>query len=99
MTTLITLAGKTPAIDESAWLAPTATIVGNASVGPGVGVFYGAVLRADTESIDMGAHSNLQDNAVLHADPGFPTSIGDFVSIGDGAVLHAAPWATVPSSA
>ncbi|MFF5792537.1 gamma carbonic anhydrase family protein [Paeniglutamicibacter sp. NPDC012692] len=88
MTTIITLAGKAPAIDESAWLAPTAAIVGNASVGAGTGVFYGAVIRADMESIGMGAHSNLQDNAVLHADPGFPARIGDFVSIGHGAVLH-----------
>lgn len=88
MTTIITLAGKAPEIEDSAWLAPTAAIIGNASVGAGTGVFYGAVLRADMESIRMGEHSNLQDNAVLHADPGFPTSIGDFVSIGHGAVLH-----------
>ncbi|MBV1777526.1 gamma carbonic anhydrase family protein [Paeniglutamicibacter sp. ABSL32-1] len=88
MATIITLDGKTPEIDDTAWLAPTAAIIGNAGVGPGSGVFYGAVLRADTESIRMGEHSNLQDNAVLHADPGFPTRIGNFVSIGHGAVLH-----------
>lgn len=88
MATIIALADKAPAIDVSAWLAPTASVIGNATVGPGASVFYGAVIRADMESIDVGAHSNLQDNAVLHSDPGFPTTIGDFVSIGHGAVLH-----------
>jgi carbonic anhydrase/acetyltransferase-like protein (isoleucine patch superfamily) len=85
---LISLGNRVPQVDPSAWIADTATIVGDVTVGPGTGVFYSAVLRADMESVSVGAGSNIQDGAVLHADPGFPARIGDEVSVGHGAVLH-----------
>jgi carbonic anhydrase/acetyltransferase-like protein (isoleucine patch superfamily) len=85
---LISLGDRVPRVDPSAWVADTATVVGDVTVGPGAGIFYSAVLRADMESVVVGADSNIQDGAVLHADPGFPARIGDEVSIGHGAVLH-----------
>jgi carbonic anhydrase/acetyltransferase-like protein (isoleucine patch superfamily) len=85
---VIPLGDRVPHVDPSAWLADTATVVGDVTLGPGTGVFYSAVLRADMESVTVGAGSNIQDGAVLHADPGYPPRIGDDVSVGHGAVLH-----------
>jgi carbonic anhydrase/acetyltransferase-like protein (isoleucine patch superfamily) len=85
---LIPLGDRVPHVDPSAWIADTATVVGDVTIGPGTGIFYSAVLRADMESVTVGAGSNIQDGAVLHADPGFPARIGDDVSVGHGAVLH-----------
>jgi carbonic anhydrase/acetyltransferase-like protein (isoleucine patch superfamily) len=85
---LISLGDRTPDVAASAWVADTATVVGDVTVGPGTGIFYSAVLRADMESVTIGTDCNVQDGAVLHADPGFPARIGDEVSIGHGAVLH-----------
>jgi carbonic anhydrase/acetyltransferase-like protein (isoleucine patch superfamily) len=85
---VIPLGDRVPHVDPSAWIADTATVVGDVTVGAGTGVFYSAVLRADVESVSVGAGSNVQDGAVLHADPGFPARIGDDVSVGHGAVLH-----------
>ena len=81
-------ASRKPDVDEAAWLAPTATVIGGAAIAAEASVFYGAVLRADLEQIRIGAGTNVQDNAVIHADPGFPARIGAGVSIGHGAVLH-----------
>lgn len=77
-----------PAVDESAWIAPTATLIGSVTVHPRASVFYGSVLRGDTDSISLGEGSNLQDNVVVHCDAGVPTTIGAGVSVGHGAVLH-----------
>lgn len=88
MTTVLTLDGRTPRIDPDAWLAPNATVIGDATIAAEVSVFYGAVVRADTEAITVGRRTNLQDNVVVHADPGHPATIGDDVTVGHGAVLH-----------
>ncbi|GAA4657127.1 gamma carbonic anhydrase family protein [Arthrobacter cryoconiti] len=80
--------GHTPAVDSSAFVAPSATLIGQATLGARSSAFYGVVVRADTNSITVGSGSNLQDNVVLHADAGFPTSIGDGVSVGHNAVVH-----------
>ncbi|GAB3561441.1 gamma carbonic anhydrase family protein [Amycolatopsis endophytica] len=85
---VVTIRGRTPRVCPTAWIAPSATVVGDVAVGPGTGVFYGAVLRADWETITVGAGSNIQDCAVVHADPGFPARVGNRVSVGHGAVLH-----------
>jgi carbonic anhydrase/acetyltransferase-like protein (isoleucine patch superfamily) len=86
--TVIPLGNRTPSVDPSAWIADSATVVGDVTLGPGTSVFYSAVLRADIESVSVGADSNIQDGAVLHADPGYPARLGDGVSVGHGAVLH-----------
>lgn len=77
-----------PSVDRTAWVAPNATLVGQVALGPESSVFYGAVLRGDTDAISLGARSNLQDNVVVHCDTGVPTTIGTGVSVGHGAVVH-----------
>lgn len=85
---IVSFGGNSPAVDESAFVAPNATLIGRVSLGPESGVFYGAVLRGDTDQIRLGARSNLQDNVVVHCDVGIPTTIGSGVSVGHGAVVH-----------
>ena len=85
---IITYDGRTPTIDETAWVAPTAVVVGAVTLAPRASVFYGAVLRGDGDSITIGEGSNLQDNVVVHVDSGSPTVIGSGVSVGHGAVVH-----------
>ena len=80
--------GRQPTIHADAWLAPTATVIGDAMVNSQASVFYGAVVRADMDRIVLGAGSNLQDNVVVHTDYGFPTWIGSGVSVGHAAVVH-----------
>ena len=87
---LITIDGQTPRVDESAWVAPTASIVGSVTVEAGASVWYGAVLRADNEPITIGARSNVQDNCAFHVDKDQPVTIGKGVSVGHGAVVHGA---------
>jgi carbonic anhydrase/acetyltransferase-like protein (isoleucine patch superfamily) len=88
MALIVSIAGNTPSIPDSAWVAPNATLVGSVTLGESASVFYGAVLRADVDSIELGEGSNIQDNVVVHCDAGKPTSIGANVSVGHGAVLH-----------
>jgi carbonic anhydrase/acetyltransferase-like protein (isoleucine patch superfamily) len=77
-----------PAVDETAWVADSATLVGRVTVRAGASVWFGAVMRGDTDDLELGEGSNLQDNVVVHADAGFPTIIGAGVSVGHGAVVH-----------
>ncbi|CAN5116187.1 gamma carbonic anhydrase family protein [soil metagenome] len=77
-----------PQIDPAAWVAPSATVIGRFSAAARSSIFYGAVVRADSVGITLGEGSNLQDNVVVHGDPGFATTIGAGVSVGHGAVLH-----------
>jgi carbonic anhydrase/acetyltransferase-like protein (isoleucine patch superfamily) len=86
--TLLPFDGHSPLLSDSAWVAPTGTLIGRVAVGAESSVFFGAVLRADAGDIVVGERSNLQDNVVVHADPGFPTRVGDGVSVGHSAVLH-----------
>ncbi|MEZ0363852.1 gamma carbonic anhydrase family protein [Mycobacterium sp. pUA109] len=80
--------GHTPDIGTDTWIAPNATVIGRVRLAANVGVFYAAVLRGDVESIEVGAGTNIQDGCVLHADPGFPLTVGSGVSVGHNAVLH-----------
>ena len=82
------LDGIAPQIDSTAWIAPDAVLIGRVFVGPGASVWFGAVLRGDNEEIRIGAGSNVQDNAVLHTDWGFPLEIGENCTIGHKALLH-----------
>lgn len=77
-------------VHESAWLARTAVVVGDVTIGEESSVWFGAVLRGDADAIRVGARTNIQDNAVLHADPGVPCTIGDGVTIGHLALVHGA---------
>ncbi len=88
MAPLYDFAGASPAVHDSAFVAPTASIIGRATLAEDSSAFYGVSVRADTAAISVGAGSNLQDNVVLHADPGFPCSVGARVSVGHAAVVH-----------
>ncbi len=79
-----------PQVAPDAWVAPTATVVGNVVVESGASIWYGVVLRGDRERIVIGADSNVQDNAVFHADPGSPATLGRGVTVGHGAIVHGA---------
>jgi carbonic anhydrase/acetyltransferase-like protein (isoleucine patch superfamily) len=84
------IGGREPHVDPEAFVAPTASVIGSVTLGAGTSVWYGAVLRGDVEAISVGASSNVQDNCTLHADPGFPVTVGERVSIGHNAVVHGA---------
>lgn len=77
-------------VDESAFVASNATVLGDVHVGAKASIWFGAVVRGDTDSIHIGDRSNVQDLCVVHADPGFPTRIGSDVTIGHAAVIHGA---------
>jgi carbonic anhydrase/acetyltransferase-like protein (isoleucine patch superfamily) len=79
-----------PKIDDDAFVAPMAVVVGAVTMGPQASIWYGAVARADMETIEIGAQSNVQDGSTLHSDPGFPLVIGRGVTVGHRVVLHGA---------
>lgn len=70
------------------WVAPDAHVIGRVTLGDEVGVWFGAVLRADNEPIRVGARSNIQEGAVIHVDPGYPVTIGEGCTIGHRAIVH-----------
>ncbi|CAM03010.1 carbonic anhydrase/acetyltransferase-like protein (isoleucine patch superfamily) [Saccharopolyspora erythraea NRRL 2338] len=80
--------GHEPEIDPGAWAAPGASLIGRVRLVAGASVWYATVLRGDTEWITIGADTNVQDGCVVHADPGFPTTVGSGVTVGHRAVLH-----------
>lgn len=80
--------GKEPAIDPTAFVAPTAVVLGEVTMAAGASVWYHTVLRADGGPIVIGADTNIQDNCTVHVDLGSPVSIGARVSVGHNAVLH-----------
>jgi carbonic anhydrase/acetyltransferase-like protein (isoleucine patch superfamily) len=77
-----------PVVSPTAFVHPSAEVIGRVSLGDGASVWPGAVLRGDIEKISVGAESNIQDNAVVHTDHGVPTSVGRNVTVGHGAILH-----------
>ncbi|MEU9409303.1 gamma carbonic anhydrase family protein [Streptomyces sp. NPDC048281] len=87
---IVGIGGREPKIEDGVFVAPTASVIGDVTLRAGASVWYGAVVRGDVEKITVGAQANVQDNVTLHADPGFPVSIGERVSIGHNAVVHGA---------
>ncbi len=82
--------GLMPKVDPSAFIAPTAILIGDVTVGASSGVWFHCVLRGDTNHIRIGARTNIQDGTIIHVNAGnFPTLIGDDVTIGHGAIIHA----------
>ena len=77
-------------IAASSWIAPTATVMGHVELQENTSVWYGAVIRGDVEPISVGVDSNIQDLCCLHSDPGFPTVVGNRVTVGHRAILHGA---------
>jgi carbonic anhydrase/acetyltransferase-like protein (isoleucine patch superfamily) len=87
---VVRLGENAPRIDGTAWVAPTASVIGRVTLGAEASVWYSTVIRADLEAIEIGAGSNVQDGCVLHADPGRPVRVGERVTIGHRAVVHGA---------
>jgi carbonic anhydrase/acetyltransferase-like protein (isoleucine patch superfamily) len=84
------LDGQAPDLPEPGrfWVAPDAHVIGRVRLGADVGIWFGAVLRGDGEPLEVGERSNVQEGAMLHADPAFPLTIGPDVTVGHHAILH-----------
>jgi carbonic anhydrase/acetyltransferase-like protein (isoleucine patch superfamily) len=77
-----------PRIHASAWVAESADVIGRVELQEGASVWYGCVLRGDNEWLTIGARSNVQDGSMLHSDMGFPTTLGQDVTVGHQVTLH-----------
>jgi len=77
-----------PRMAESVWVADSAQVMGNVELGEDASVWFGVVIRGDTECIRIGRGSNIQDASVLHADIGKPLTVGDNVTVGHKVMLH-----------
>ncbi|GGJ23300.1 gamma carbonic anhydrase family protein [Deinococcus roseus] len=84
------LAGEKPKVARTAWIAPSADVIGKVTIGDHASVWFGVVLRGDVEAITIGEGSNVQDGAVLHSDPGFPCVLHQNVTVGHRAIVHGA---------
>jgi carbonic anhydrase/acetyltransferase-like protein (isoleucine patch superfamily) len=85
---ILALDGRTPRLHPDSWVAPNASVIGEVTLGERASVWYSATLRADFAAIAIGPGTNVQDGATIHADPGFPVTIGARVTVGHNAVLH-----------
>src|SRR5208282_1925766 len=85
---ILTLAGRTPRIAASAYIAPSADVMGSVDVGENSSVWFQCVLRGDIEPIRVGANSNIQDGTIIHTMMGAPVAVGDWVTVGHRVVLH-----------
>lgn len=81
---------SSPDISQAAFIAANAVVIGSVKIAAGVSIWYGAVVRADVERIEIGECTNIQDGAILHGDPGLPTILEDHVTVGHRAVVHSA---------
>jgi carbonic anhydrase/acetyltransferase-like protein (isoleucine patch superfamily) len=88
MATLVEVNGVGPTIGADVWLAPTAVLIGDVRVGDRANIWFGAVLRADFDYIEVGEESAIQDNAVLHVARGLPTIVGRRVTVAHGALVE-----------
>lgn len=86
---LYSLGGETPRlVGAGHFIAPNAAVIGCVTLRANSSVWFSCVLRGDTDPIEVGEDSNIQDGSVIHADPGFPTHIGNKVTVGHNAMLH-----------
>lgn len=95
MNNIMSFEGKTPKMGERVWVHPSSTIIGDVSLGEDVSIWPGVIIRADVNSVIIGDRTNIQDGSIIHvtnpgANPphGYPTMIGNDVTIGHGAMLH-----------
>jgi len=77
-----------PQLADGAWVADSAQVMGNVVLGENASVWFGVVMRGDTEPLRVGRGSNIQDGSVVHADPGYPVTLGDNVTVGHQVMLH-----------
>mgnify|MGYP001071966217 CR=1 FL=1 len=79
---------RSPVVDATAWVAPTASVIGDVVIGARSSVWFGSVLRGDSGQIKLGTETNVQDGCILHTDAGIVLELGDQVTIGHGVTLH-----------
>ncbi len=82
------LDGKAPKLGAGAWIAPSAEVIGDVELGENASVWFGVVIRGDTDTIRIGRNTNIQDQSMLHADIGVPLTLGDNVTVGHQVMLH-----------
>lgn len=82
------LKGKKPNIDKDAFIAETASVLGDVTLGEGSSIWYGAVARGDIAPIIIGKFSNIQDNATVHNETNIPAIVGDYTVVGHNAIIH-----------
>ena len=85
---ILPIAGHAPQLNPESWVAPNATLIGRVVLAAGSSAWYGAILRAEAETIEIGEGSNIQDGVTIHVDPGFPARVGAGVTVGHNVVLH-----------
>ncbi len=85
---IVELDGKTPQVADDAFVAPSAVLIGDVTVGSGASIWWGAVLRGDWNHIEIGPRSSVQDNCVVHCTVMGGTTVGADATIGHGAILH-----------
>lgn len=87
----VTFDGKRPEISRNVFIAENASIIGDVRINEDANIWFGAVIRADGNYVEIGKGTNIQDNCVIHINPnGGPTDIGDYVTVGHGAIIHGA---------
>jgi carbonic anhydrase/acetyltransferase-like protein (isoleucine patch superfamily) len=87
---LFAFEGTSPTVHDTAFVAPTATVVGDVTIEEGASVWYGAVVRGDYAPVIIRAGANVQDGAVVHAPPGMPCEIGPGATVAHNCVVHGA---------
>jgi len=86
---LYRLGTESPQLPEGFyWIADSASVIGRVQIGENVGIWFGSVLRGDTEPITIGAGSNVQEHCMFHTDMGFPLTVGTGCTVGHRAILH-----------
>ena len=85
---LYEFAGQRPTVDPTAWVAPSADLIGDVHLGEQASVWFGAVIRADNTPIIVGDRAHIQEGAMLHSDPGAPLTVGEGCTVGHHAILH-----------
>ena len=85
---VLAVGDRRPRIHETAYVAPGAVVAGDVELASGVSVWFSSVVRSEEAAIRIGANTNLQDGTVVHADPAFPTTVGERVTVGHRAILH-----------
>ena len=87
---IYSLGEKNPQLpdEEFYWVAPDAHVIGNVVLGKDVGIWFGSVLRGDNDIIKIGSETNIQENTIIHVDPGCPVTIGDNCTTGHNAIIH-----------
>lgn len=77
-----------PQIHENAFIADSADVMGDVTIGEGSSIWYGSVVRGDIENIKIGKYTNIQDNATVHTETNIPTELGDYTVVGHNAIVH-----------